>query len=221
MSLLKRLFGKAKPPSDAPSGQVLGEAAILDMLVGRNGFAEQIITWLKAQEGWPFDLGDGTPDAGERVVLNVWGFTLCIRTCFRDVSEDDKSRMIDEIYNWLVLRLVGDKATTEAGAEQALDEVLALRQLTPIRFPEYNTAYNEMRQRKRARDQFAADPLVELILKNLFGRETNSVKVWTMAAFKIDTYQLSFVESGFGTPQGWRAIQNIMKGTGVSDRRPT
>jgi hypothetical protein len=108
LRLLGRLFGKAK------SDQQIGETSLLDsfeefkqnglelLVPARKGFADRIIRSLKSSEGWPFDLGDGTPDASEQTVLNLWGFTLGHRMCNPDVSGDEKTAFIDLVCNWFL-----------------------------------------------------------------------------------------------------------------------
>jgi hypothetical protein len=199
LRLLGRLFGSAGSKTD----QQIGEAAILGLLTGPQGFAEGIIRSLNASEGWPFDLGDGTSNLEEQIMLNIWGFTVAVRKCFPGVSGDEKRAFLELVYNWFFDR--------ELRGEAGLERELALNRLAvPRRFLEYDTAFNEMQRRRRVRDEFAEDPLVKLVVKNLFGRESNSVSVWVKVAVALSIYLTSFASS-FGSPRGWQAMQSIIR----------
>jgi hypothetical protein len=199
-SLFRRLLKLG--PRDLATDQQIGEAAVLEMLTGKNAFAERIINSLMSLEDWP-DLGDGTPNQTERTTLNLWGFALAVRHSFPATSDDEKTEFLEQVHNWIL-----DNEVRGAARPEQVQEIQKLVDLMLVRYPEYNIAFDEVQRRRAASEKFAEDPLVQIIVKNLFGHETDSVIVWVKVALTFGIYLPLFADSFRGR---WESIRTIVQ----------
>jgi hypothetical protein len=158
-------------PTDMP--ELFGETTFLKLL--REGVANRIVSSLRAREGWPFDLSDGTVDKEEEIILNLWGFAAAVmRTRFSTNSGtsvaavDERRTLLNRFYDFF-WTLVAE------GLSPPL--VRKTSGLTVGRHIEYDAAFNEWMKLQENHDRVPVVSFMRLVTKNLFGRESDNVSV--------------------------------------------
>jgi len=149
----------------------------------------------------------------ERIVLNLWGVTLCVMRAVSKVSDEEKRAFLDQYHEFFYFigcpegeyaRLAWAAATSRISASSR------------TRYQEYFDAFGEMMRRQEAirRDPSVrlvpGAPLMHAITKNLFGVESDSL----LLAFDVQSLVMSrliaFAKS-FGTPEGWATMRHVVE----------
>ncbi len=223
----QRLFGGGEDKSAAASealprktcDKLVDESSLFKSIVER-GLAESIVRGLRASEGWPFDLGDGTVNEEERLLLNLWGFAAAvIRTRFSAspngpsvASVDEKRAFLDQFYKffWPILEERPPfSQLTPSGRTIALRKLSAL---TAKRYPEYDAALHEMMKESKEAPINKARPFVQAVTGSLFGRQTNNDEVMRRTGVDVLDHFLTFAAS-LGSEESWKSLQRIGHGT--------
>jgi hypothetical protein len=148
----------------------------------------------------------------ERMVLNLWGVTLCVMRGLPKVSDDEKHAFLDQYHEFIYF--VGCPEDDGSRLAWSVD-VSRISALSPARYQEYFDAFGEMMRRQEAvhRDPslrlVAGSPLMHAITKNLFGVESGSL----LFAFFVQSLvmnQLIAFTKAFGTAEAWATMQHFV-----------
>jgi hypothetical protein len=205
-----------------------GLNALSELALGKHALAESIIGFLASHKDMALDLQGRIVDEDERIVLNLWGITLCVMRGLAKVSNvnnEEKHAFLHQYHEFIYFM------SRPEGEEARLSWAVAVHKISALsqtRYQEYYDAFGEMMRRQEAvnRDPsvhlMPGAPLMHAITKNLFGLESNSLLLAFEVQSLIMARLISFAKT-FGTPKDWAIVRHLMGeayralGTGEQD----
>jgi len=201
-----------------------GLNALSELALGKHALAESIIGDLASHEDYAHDLRGLKADEDERMVLNLWGITLCVLRGLPKVSTEEKHAFLHQYHEFIYFM------SRPEGEEARLSWAVAVHKISALsktRYQEYYDAFGEMMRRQEAVDRdpsvhlMPGAPLMHAITKNLFGLESNSLRLAFQVQSQVMSQIIAFAKAF--TPKGWSAMRHLVEeacrafGTGEGD----
>ena len=197
----------------AQEGIEKGLNALSDLALGKGALAESIIDHLVSDKDMAADLMGCKVNQDERMVLNLWGITLCVMRSLPKVSDTEKHAFLDQYLEFIYFMGCPEGEDARFAWAVATSRISGLAQ---TRYQEYYDAFGEMMRRQEAihRDPSArlvpGAPLMRAITRNLFGVESDSL----LLAFDVQSLVMSkliaFAKS-FGTAGAWATMRHFLE----------
>jgi hypothetical protein len=191
-----------------------GLNALSDLALGKQALAESIIGYLASDKDIALDVPGRKADQDERMVLNLWGVTLCVMRGLPQskVSNEEKHAFLHRYHEFIyfMCRPEGEEARLAWAA--VFGRISALSQ---TRYQEYYEAFGEMMRRQEAvnRDPslhlMPGAPLMHAITKNLFGLESDSLSLAFHVQSQVMSQLIAFAKAF--TPKGWSAMRHLVE----------
>jgi len=199
--MLKKAWTFFRAAVDPPlADQVLGENTLLE-LVSKKGLGTAIELALSGLEGWPFDLGNVKPNQEEKAILSLWRFSTAVLYGITTGTAADKRAFLDRFHDFYFRLLVEDGSLAPAAAKKLA--ILAVK-----RYPEYETAFAQMRGRPASHSVPEAS-LAQLVTSHLYGHETNDLLVSSAIGTCIVNHLTSF-NAAFDSTEAWATIRGLI-----------
>ena len=198
---------------EAEEGMEKGLDALGELALGKGALAESIIGRLASDKDLAPDLRGRDANQDERIVLNLWGVTLCIMRAVSKVSDEEKRAFLDRYHEFFYF--IGCPEAEDARLAWAV-ATSRISALSGTRYQEYFNALGEMMRRQEAirRDPSVrlvpGAPLMHAITKNLFGVESDSFLLAVEVQSLVMSRLIAFAKS-FGTAEGWATMRHLVE----------
>ncbi len=179
-----------------PADQILGKNVLLE-LASTKGLGASIGRDLSSLEGWPFDLGGGTPNPEEQAIMSLWGFSAAVLHGITAGTDADKRAFLDRFHDLYFCCLV------DGGLAPAAVKKLSI--LAGERYPQYEAAFTQMRRGEPV--PWAS--LARIVTFHLFGHETNDLSVCTTIGICTKNHFTSF-DAVFDTTKAWATMRGLI-----------
>ena len=196
----------------AQEGIEKGLNALSDLALGKGALAESIVGRLASDKDLAADLVGCKVNQDERMVLNLWGITLCVMRSLPKVSDTEKHAFLDQYLEFIYFMGCPEGEDARFAWAVATSRISGLAQ---TRYQEYYDAFGEMMRRQEAihRDPsvrlMPGAPLMHAITRNLFGVESDSLHLAFDVQSLVMSQLIAFAKS-FGTAEGWATMQHFV-----------
>ncbi len=198
---------------EAEEGMEKGLNALSELALGKGALAESIIHHLLSDKDLAADLGGCKVNQDERMVLNLWGVTLCVMRCLPKVGDEEKCAFLDRYHEFIYFMGCPEGEDARLAWAVATRRISALSQTG---YQEYFDAFDEMMRRQEAvhRDPslrlVPGAPLMHTITKNLFGLESDSLLLALDVQSLVMSQLIAFAKA-FGTAEAWATIRHFVE----------
>ncbi len=198
---------------EAQEGMQKGLNALSDLALGKGALAESIVDHLLSDKDMAADLVGCKVNQDERMVLNLWGVTLCVMRCLPKVGDEEKRAFLDQYHEFFHSMGCPEDEEARLAWAMATSRISALSQ---TRYQEYFDAFGEMMRRQEAihRDPSVrlvpGAPLMHAITRNLFGVESDSLLLAIEVQSLVMSQLIAFAKS-FGTAEGWATMRHLVE----------
>ena len=180
---------------------------VLDELaLGKQALAESIVSRLDLAPV----LAAREVNRDERMMLNLWGITLCVMRAVPNVSDEEKVAFLDRYHEYIHLASCPEGIEASGWARF----INRISTLSRTRYQEYDNAFSEMLQNQKAN---SGDPNLHLvpgialscaITKNLFGLESDMLAI--PIQLLVMNQLIAFAKT-FGSPEDWATTRNFVE----------